>query len=540
MADPPVPQVNLSDLGPLTRIGSGGQGTVFALTEDPSLVYKEYAPRFVDDVDVTALGRFVQLAAGGAGSDAEALLGLAAWPTAIVRKGGVVRGFLMPRVPQQYTVRLDLPGGPATVLAQLQYLLNGEDYLRARGLHVDDRLRLEVLRDTGAALATLHRLGVCVGDFSPHNLLFSATARPRCYFIDCDAMRLDGESVLGQAETPEWQVPDPDGEQPAEELATPATDAYKFGLLVVRLFAGDQQVRDPAAAGPRLRGDLRRLAGRSLSADPAQRPAPERWIGPLETAIARTPATPPPPPPEDPPVRTAQPDDAPAAAPPRRTIRQPRPPRQPALNRGWLGLLVPAVAILIGVIVGLADGGSSGGSDTPVAGRTIEPFTFSPRTYPTYTVPDVPNILPSPPILSWLDPTLPKLTPLCVMKSVEIGPGLNPKGAKVKQAADPVFGFTCSLTSDDREAAFSGRRGKAPDATQRSRYAKLAAHAPYEQVTIIGVRTGPGGVPQVNVVFQPLSTEAGAGCWRSRLSLAKTDDGYGVSALTAPAAVSCG
>ena len=87
MADPPVPQVSLSDLGPMTRIDSGGQGTVFALAEDPSVVYKEYAPRFVDDVDVTTLGRFARLAAGDDSPDAAALLRLAAWPTAIVRKG---------------------------------------------------------------------------------------------------------------------------------------------------------------------------------------------------------------------------------------------------------------------------------------------------------------------------------------------------------------------------------------------------------------------------------------------------------------------
>ncbi|MEU4216513.1 hypothetical protein AB0F10_14220, partial [Actinoplanes sp. NPDC026623] len=275
MSDPPVPEVSLADLGPRTRIGSGGQGTVFALAEEPGLVYKEYATRFVDDLDVVALTRFIRLAAPG-GPDADALLGLAAWPTAIVRKDGVVRGFLMPRVPERFTVRISLPAGPATVLAQLQYLLNDEAYLRSRGLAVDDRLRLELLHDTGEALTLLHRLGVCVGDLSPNNLLFSAAGRPRCYFLDCDAMRLDGDSVLAQAETPEWQLPGRDGT--AEELATRAADAYKFGLLAVRLFAGDQQVRDVRAAGRRLRGGLRGLAERSLDADPARRPAPGQWL----------------------------------------------------------------------------------------------------------------------------------------------------------------------------------------------------------------------------------------------------------------------
>ena len=532
MADPPVPQVNLSDLGPMSRIGSGGQGTVFGLTEDPNIVYKEYAPRFVDDVDVAALGRFVRLAAG---PDAEALLGLAAWPTAIVRKGGVVRGFLMPRVPQQYTVRLELPGGPATVLAQLQYLLNGDGYLKARGLAVDERLRLELLRDTGETLATFHRLGICVGDFSPNNLLFSFTARPRCYFIDCDAMRLDGESVLAQAETPEWQVPVQDGEQSAEELATPATDAYKFGLLAVRLFAGDQQVRDPAAAGPRLRGEVRKLAGRSLSRDPEERPSPERWIGVLDTAIARAPATPPAPPPApEPPVRTSSPE------PPRaETVRPRRVVRRPTATQRWWGI-VPALAILIGVAIGLNDG--SGPSDPLVGGQllTAAPFTYNPQQIRTpYALPTMgfPTLLPTNP---WLGRPLPTISVLCFLTEVEVGPGLNPKSARVKQVTGPVQDFACSLSGDDQDTGFSGRGGSKPDATQRGRFAKLAKEGPYDKATIIGVRTGTNGAPQVNVVFQPFAAAAGAVCWRSRLSLAKTDDGYGVSALTAPTAVSCG
>jgi eukaryotic-like serine/threonine-protein kinase len=547
MADPPVPQVSLSDLGPLSRIGSGGQGTVFALAEDPGLVYKEYAPRFVDDVDVATLGRFVRLATGDAGPDAEALLRLAAWPTAIVRKGGVVRGFLMPRVPEQYMVRLKLPAGPDTVLAQLQFLLNSDEFLRARGLAVDQRLRLELLRDTGEALATFHRLGICVGDFSPNNLLFSLTARPRCYFIDCDAMRLDGDSVLAQAETPEWHVPVPDGDRPAEELATPATDAYKFGLLAVRIFAGDQQVRDPAAAGPRLSGKVRTLAGRSLSADPDERPLPERWIGVLDAAIARTPAGPPALPEPDPPV-----PEPPALDPP---VRDPNPqpsapvlvfpPRvlpRPAASRGWWGL-APVLAIVLGVIFGLLDGNDE--PTTPVGGRPVTfapyaPYTPRPLTLPSYTVPRLPTGLPNGlPSYPWLRDPTPLYIDLCRLTDLQIGAGLDPKGARVKQATGPVQDFVCSFSRKDQDTGFAGRNGSAPDATQRARYAKLAAAGPYRKLKIIGTRTGPNGEPQVNVVFQPFAA-VGADCWRSRLSLAKTEDGYGVSALTAPAAVSCG
>jgi hypothetical protein len=75
----------------------------------------------------------------------------------------------------------------------------------------------------------LHKHGVCVGDISPKNLLFALIPHPAVYFIDCDAMRIDGVSVLRQVETPGWQVP------AGEELATVYSDTYKLGLLALRL-----------------------------------------------------------------------------------------------------------------------------------------------------------------------------------------------------------------------------------------------------------------------------------------------------------------
>ena len=85
-----------------------------------------------------------------------------------------------------------------------------------------------------SALAFLHRHGVCVGDISAKNLLFSLTPHDAVYFIDCDAMRINGVSALPQVETPGWETP------AGEELATIYSDAYKLGLLALRLLAGDR------------------------------------------------------------------------------------------------------------------------------------------------------------------------------------------------------------------------------------------------------------------------------------------------------------
>ncbi|WDZ83948.1 hypothetical protein [Micromonospora cathayae] len=543
MTGPLPPEVSLSALGPRTRIGAGGQGTVYALAEDPRWVYKEYASRFVDDVDVTTLNRFVRLAAE-AGPDADALLGLAAWPTAIVRKQGVVHGFLMPRVPDRFRVRIQLPGGPDTVLAQVQYLLNSDGYLLDRGLRIDNRMRLELLRDTAEALTLLHRLGVCVGDLSPNNLLFSLDARPRCYFIDCDAMRLDGDSVLAQVETPEWHVPDAD----AEELATPATDAFKFGLLAVRLFAGDQQTRDPDAARRRLHRELRALAGRSLDPAPERRPAPEQWLDALDRSIRRTPPTPPAEPVapstgQEPYRREPTRRNASRQNPVRRLVPGPGAAVRQPVGWGW-GLAVAVMAAVM-VLVGLINADDDPSGTAPSARQNLPTTRWWDVTRPS-PYPGLPTTIPGlvPPTgVSGADPRYPGLSLptypdlgrppllLCPLTDVRVGRGLNPTSARTKAAVPAVDSFICSINNET--SPLDDERG-----TQATRAATLMKHGPFDAATIIGIRTAGDG-PQVNVVFEPAGDGSSSGCWRSRLTLAEDGDGLRVSALSAPARVSC-
>ncbi|MGK5683270.1 hypothetical protein [Actinoplanes sp. URMC 104] len=269
--------VTADDLGELTLLGSGGQGAVYAVAGRP-VAYKEFAAPLRDSVDVAALLALVRLREELPAATTRLLDERAAWPTAVVERDGVVTGFLMPRAPEAFHTPITLPSGRSRLLAQVQLLLNDERYLAARGLAVDDRFRLELLHDVAATLDGFHRLGIVAGDLSPVNLLFTRERRPRCFFLDCDAMRLRGASVLGQAETADWQAPAGD-----EQVATPATDSYKFALLCVRLFAGHQSSRDPAAverAGP----VLRRLVQRGLSPDPRVRPTMGQWEAALAAA----------------------------------------------------------------------------------------------------------------------------------------------------------------------------------------------------------------------------------------------------------------
>ncbi|WP_285612872.1 hypothetical protein [Actinokineospora globicatena] len=369
-----VPEVDARALGRLRLLGTGGQGRVLRLLDHAdgpdAVVYKEYSPRVVDDVDVDVLRQFVGFAHDLDAPARAGLLARTAWPEAVVRKDGVVVGFLMRKAPTAYTASLRFGDETTSELALVQYLLNPPEYLAARGLRLSPRFRYEFLHDTAAALDLLHGLGISVGDLSPNNLLFSLTARPRGFFIDCDAMRLAGESVLPQVETPDWRI----SEVSDEDLATPSSDTYKLGLLAVRLFGNDQQSSDPRLVPSRLRAKVTA----SLRADPGRRPSARSWVDTLAPAardapdVSDTPEATPPPPAPDPVVIT------------------PPTPATPTRGR-WIAAGV-LVAVVIGLIALVVDntptsptGGSSSGSGSTFTPRVVLP-TFNP-TFPDLPLP---------------------------------------------------------------------------------------------------------------------------------------------------------
>ena len=113
----------------------------------------------------------------------------------------------MPAIPEQFFIALTTAKGVSPSTAEFQHLLNHPSVLAARGITIDDAQRYTLLREAASGLAFLHKHGVCVGDISPKNLLFSLTPQEGVYLIDCDAMRINGVSALPQVETPGWEVP---------------------------------------------------------------------------------------------------------------------------------------------------------------------------------------------------------------------------------------------------------------------------------------------------------------------------------------------
>jgi serine/threonine protein kinase len=335
-------------LGELTKIGQGGQGVVYRAPNvktkfAASMVYKEYKPRARTDIDFTALAAMPALVEESLTyTQAERLISIAAWPCAIIEDAGTPTGFVMPAIPDEFFIPLTTVKGIASTTAEFQHLLNHPSVLAARGITVDDAQRYALLRETASALAFLHKHGVCVGDISPKNLLFSLSPREAVYFIDCDAMRINTVSALPQVETPGWNAPS------GEELATLYTDTYKLGLVALRLLTGDQDTTNPGHLPATTPAQLRQIITDTLTNQPRQRPLPEAWTYVLGNAIEQTqhqskttaPASTilaPPPTPvvhSRPPVRrSSSPASAPPASAPPASMLPASGPRQSQTNR---------------------------------------------------------------------------------------------------------------------------------------------------------------------------------------------------------------
>ena len=200
--------IQRAKLGVLTKIGQGGQGVVYAAPNvktrfAASMVYKEYKSQALTGIDFTALAAMPALVEDALSyTEAERLVALAAWPCAIVHVGGAPSGFVMPVIPEQFFVELTTVKGTSSVTAEFQHLLNHQSVLAARGTTIDDAQRYALLREAASGLAFMHRHGVCIGDISPKNLLYSLAPREAVYLIDCDAMRINGVSALHPGRNP--------------------------------------------------------------------------------------------------------------------------------------------------------------------------------------------------------------------------------------------------------------------------------------------------------------------------------------------------
>lgn len=401
-------RIERSKLGALTKIGQGGQGVVHGAPNvktkfAASMVYKEYKAQTLAEIDFAALAAMPALVEDSLSyAEAERLISIAAWPCAIVEDGGRPTGFVMPAIPDEFFVSLSTAKGVSSTTAEFQHLLNHPTVLEARGIDIDDAQRYTLLREASSALAFMHKHGVCVGDISPKNLLFSLTPREAIYFIDCDAIRINGVSALRQVETPGWDAPS------GEELATIYTDTYKLGLLALRLLAGDQDTKNPGHLPATTPTMLRQIITDTLTNQAHQRPLPEAWTYVLGNAIelaqhqqkSTPPVSTPLAPPEIPvlhsrPTPHSIPPTHPSAPPPSAPVWV-TPASRPTSSKApiWAGVGVAAlvVAVIIVAVGAVANSEHNPPSSAPETSSTQE---LTPTQQSTYAYGPAPTSTPA-------------------------------------------------------------------------------------------------------------------------------------------------
>ena len=283
--------VRLEDLGELVPISRvGGQGRVYRPQFVPAslgpgpLVVKRYrrAP------PPGAASVLAEMVAWGRSIPRDAWLhAITAWPLAVVHAGPQAVGIVMRDVSSRFAVPFVMPSGRRErVLLTLEHLLGADGYLELRGLGVrlDTARRAQVAERMSGGLDLLHRQGIAVSDIAPNNLLvaFGEGGGAAICFIDCDSMAFRGRSALETVQTGDWDIP----AQFGESSETRAADAYKLGLVILRLFARSHDAR---ALAPNLRYvpvELRDLLYRALGHSPANRPAAGEWQRALRALLA--------------------------------------------------------------------------------------------------------------------------------------------------------------------------------------------------------------------------------------------------------------
>jgi hypothetical protein len=278
------------ELEPISRFG--GQGRVYrpavvpaGLGDGPVVVkvYRRAPPAGAGSVlaEMVAWSHLLEP------EQRAALYRVAAWPLAVVRAGEVAAGIAMRDVRGRFSVPFAMPSGRREqVLLTLEHLLGADSFLQMRGLGVtlDTFTRTEVAERICDALAFLHRHAIVASDIAPNNLLvaFGAGDEPEVCFIDCDSMVFLGRQALTSVQTADWDIPAAFDASPN----TRAADAYKLGLVVLRLFARSHDAR---ALGPHARhvpAELHGLVARALAGDAVNRPPAGEWQRALRGLLA--------------------------------------------------------------------------------------------------------------------------------------------------------------------------------------------------------------------------------------------------------------
>jgi DNA-binding helix-hairpin-helix protein with protein kinase domain len=194
------------------EIARGGEGIVYEVPTDPSVVAKIY----LGTPDRNKIGK---LSAMGTMATKD-ILKFAAWPTTTLHQNGSVVGLLMPRVPpgskpihELYTPKTRLREYPS---ANWQFLVN-------------------VAANVTRAFAAIHRSGHVIGDVNHGNILVGPNGIAS--FIDCDSfqIRSNGHIFLCEVGVSTYTPPELQNKAFNQIVRTQNHDSFGLAVLIFHL-----------------------------------------------------------------------------------------------------------------------------------------------------------------------------------------------------------------------------------------------------------------------------------------------------------------
>lgn len=266
----------LHELGGLTKVADGGQGTVYRMSLRPGELYKSYhAP---DQLNVGELKRLIRTVQSEPmrESDRARILECTAWPTGTVLENGAYTGLTMPEAPERFTADI----GGRRKLRELQFLIFAAKPMWSDLALPTPEQRRKLVQCFAKLFRALHDVDIVIGDVSPRNLLWALEPEPSVYALDCDGFRVNGfDSPMPQAQTPDWVDPDQE-----IGIATLDGDRFKLALLALRVLLTEPKLTpgEVAADPVRLEQLGERVAELVVRVADGERSSAADWVRALD------------------------------------------------------------------------------------------------------------------------------------------------------------------------------------------------------------------------------------------------------------------
>lgn len=290
-----------SALKPLTFLAEGGFAAVYRTPyllpgDNTALAYKKFKLKLA--VQAKAASDAIAFRAALPARGRTELDEYAAWPREqVVGAHGAVCGYLMPLIPPDFFCRKvdDKTGQMTSAPRNLYWLMSGAKQRQAAKVNLRDvelTERLVLLAKLTYIIGRLHHHGLVFGDIHWENAVFALDPM-RLLLVDCDGVARLDDPDREQASAMGWDPPE--CPLPAKQLLDDRTDAYKLGLMILRVLAPGKGAASDRKAD-RLAGTLgaagQALIAEAVADDPGTRPSARKLYGYLRHLVASRTAPP--------------------------------------------------------------------------------------------------------------------------------------------------------------------------------------------------------------------------------------------------------